>query len=86
MPRPSPIILMSATQSDGSELQITQADKTFIITYMDEPCGIRVEGNQLSASKRKYKKTSYGHEGSATRQVRHLNRLFNTDAFGYREV
>jgi hypothetical protein len=40
MPRPEPEVIMRTQQGD-TIWEITKADKTYVITYMDEPIGLR---------------------------------------------
>jgi hypothetical protein len=85
MPRPEPEVILR-TQHGDVIWEITRAERTYVITYMDEPIGIRSEAIVLGNLRRKYRKIAYSNEGSAIRQVRYLNERFDTEDFGYREV
>ena len=86
MARPEPEIVLRHENDAGVIYEVTRARATYVITYMDEPIGIRSESVVLGEVRRKYKKTAYPNEGSAIRQVRHLNKIFNCEDFGYKII
>jgi hypothetical protein len=85
MARPKPNIILSQEQDNGEVWEITECDSNYVILYKGQFCGIKVTAaysTQLNV-RIKYKKLSYPTEGSARRQVRMLNKKFNTDDFSY---
>jgi hypothetical protein len=86
MSRPSPIIILQAELDDGSVWDILQTTTSYIITYKDQPCGIRQHNNSLSNPGFRYQKLSYNNLGNARAQVNRLNTKFNCTDFDVRVI
>jgi len=83
MTRPAPIIKHQIELANGDLWQLLHAPATYVITYKNEPVGIRIEHPSLSGNKYKYKRTSYTELGTCIAQVKRFNELFNCTDFDY---
>ena len=81
--RPQPRIIAECQHANGEIWQILYSEYSYVITYQGKPIGIRSRVLGLGLERRKYKKMTYLNEGNAQNQVRSLNAVFNTQAFGY---
>lgn len=85
MARTSAPVIYSQTFDDGMIWEILGADATYVITYKNQPIGIRVT-NIFSKDVIRYKKMTYTNLGNAIAQVKQLNQRFNCEDFGIIEV
>lgn len=86
MARPSPKIFETHELQDGSTWDIIQAPAQYIITYQNQPCGVRQHYQSLNYQSFRYQKLSYTNLGNALAQMRRLNAKFNTHDFDVKEV
>lgn len=83
MARPSATVL-AHVEVDNVQYEVLYADYKYIITYRGYPCNLRKLAYQFPEGlTKKYPKTSYAHQGSAEAAVRKLNKIFDTEDFGY---
>lgn len=85
MARTSAPVIYSQTFDDGMTWEILGADATYVITYKNQPIGIRVT-NIFARDVIRYKKMTYTNLGNAIAQVKQLNQRFNCEDFGIIEV
>ena len=85
MARPKPTIITAIEIPSGERWELLKAEKTYVITYRNEPVNIRAVTQGLGIETRKYKKLSYTNRGNCIAQVRRLNNVFGTEDFGYIE-
>jgi hypothetical protein len=83
--RPHPKVI-AEVDNDILLWQITQTDKLYIITYKDQPVGVRTTGLNLRGKQHKYKKMSYQHLGNAKLSARRFNKVFNCQDFAILDV
>jgi hypothetical protein len=80
MSRPEPRVIATA-HKDDSVLEVLATPAIWLILYRGEPFNLRSKEWRLDGPKFLYKKTSYASLGSARKQVRRLNELFNSQDF-----
>lgn len=85
MSRPSAELVDCFMDEQDNMWDILLAERTYQITYNDMPISIRVRYSTVSGYT-KYKKTAYSNLGNCLKEVRHLNKKFNTTLFGYIEL
>jgi len=83
MARPSPTIIKTTVTDQGTAYDLLAAEDCYVIVYKREPINIRIQHASLGPQRRKYMKLSYTNEGSARRQVRKLNKLFDCEDFAF---
>ena len=86
MARPQPDILLTKELNDGSTWDIMSAESYYVITYKDQPCGVRKHINTMTTQGFKYQKLSYSNLGNALAQVRRLNHKFQCEDFDVMQV
>lgn len=89
MARPKPTITLSQEQPNGDIWQITEYPRCYVITYKDQLFAVRVIKPRNIDTVNimvKYKKLSYPTLGSAQRQIRTLNKMFNCKDFAYKII
>ena len=86
MARPKPKILLTVELNDESTWDITHSDHQYVITYKDQPCGVRQHIHTLTTNGFKYQKLSYTNHGNALAQARRLNNKFNTEDFAVKTI
>ena len=79
MTRPGPNVISSHISKNGQVWEIYQAENVYVVTYCDQPVGLRVVESLGGVFK--YKKMTYTSLGSARRQARMLNEKFNCNDF-----
>lgn len=86
MARPQPRIQLTAQDEWDNIVEITEATNLYIMLYKELPFGIRRSQHGLTATFRKYLKTSYTTEAVARNAAKRLNRIFNCQDFSYQRV
>jgi hypothetical protein len=70
----------------GQEYQILYSEEQFMLTYNNEPFGMRWTRERLGANSFRYKKLTFQNEGNARKEALRLNEQFDTEQFGYMRI
>jgi hypothetical protein len=82
MARPSAELVIELSTAAGTDKYLA-IEAIYGLTYRGDLVSVRRETTNIRGISIKYPKTQWPNEGSARRQVRILNKRYDTEDFGY---